>query len=92
MSMPLTFMTLMTGATKSVSVCGINSAAAARPSAGSTRLGLILYVAGLYLGALALVLAVQALGQLFASWTALDAGTRRIAAALVVIAVAGIEL
>lgn len=92
MSLPLTFMTLMTGATKSVSVCGINSAAAARPSAGGSRLGLILYVVGLYLGALALVLAVQASGQLFASLTALDAGTRRIAAALMAIALAGIEL
>jgi hypothetical protein len=49
---------LWTGSTKSVSVCGVNSAMVARPSAGASAVATLSYVVGLLAGNAALTLAV----------------------------------
>jgi hypothetical protein len=55
-------LSLWAGSWKSVSVCGVNAAFVARPSAGARGRAIGAYVAGLLLGASTLVLALAAAG------------------------------
>lgn len=85
-------LTLVTGGTKSVSVCGVNSAAAARPSAGAGKTTLLVYLTGLYLGALILTGSVALIGSAIWEVVAVDPAVRRLAAAVVLTLIGATEL
>jgi hypothetical protein len=55
-------LSLWAGSWKSVSVCGVNAAFVARPSAGASRRAIGAYAAGLLLGALTVTIAIAVLG------------------------------
>lgn len=67
MGLLLGLLAALTGSTKSVTVCGINSAALARPSEGASIPKVVGYVAGIALGAATLVLVLTSLGRLLLS-------------------------
>lgn len=91
MTAAVAFLTLLMGATKSVSVCGVNAAAVAMPSANGRGLGLGAYLAGLLVGAYALTALVAFLGAQIFGQVAVDLRIRTEIAASVMIAVGGVE-
>jgi hypothetical protein len=87
----LAALSLFTGTGKAVSVCGINSALVARPSAGASRLGMAGYVGGLAIGALILSLLVVFAGGLVLRAVPIGFADRRFAAGLAIIGIGAVE-
>jgi len=85
------FLTLLTGATKCVSVCGVNAAAVATPTANGRGFGIGAYFVGLFAGAFALTALVAFLGAQFFSQVAVDPQSRILIAASLMAGVGGVE-
>lgn len=81
----LALLSIWTGATKAVSVCGVNGALAARPSHAKSNLAVASYFVGLYFGAVFLVAAVAALGVAIAAAVPVSLEARTLAAAFLLI-------
>jgi hypothetical protein len=82
---------LLTGGGKAVSVCGVNSALVARPTAGASRWGMAGYVAGLGGGALLLSMFVTTAGRLMVAVVPISVDNRRLTCAIALVALGAIE-
>jgi hypothetical protein len=80
---------LWTGSTKSVSVCGVNSAMVARPSAGASSLASLSYIVGLVAGSAVLTLVVIGLCTPLRAW--LPLAQRELLLGLALIVVGSVE-
>jgi hypothetical protein len=87
----LTAFALLTGTGKSISVCGINSALVARPSAGASRFGMAGYFVGLGIGALLLSVAIVTGGHYVFGLAPFGATDRRLVAGILVLGIGALE-
>lgn len=90
MIVPFVALSVLTGVTKSVSVCGVNSAAMVASPRRRTRT--VVYLAALTIGAFTLVGALLGAGELLKTLLAVPLEARRAAAVAVMVAFALVEL
>jgi hypothetical protein len=91
MTLLFTAFSLVTGSGKAVSVCGVNSALVARPSAGASRWGIAGYLVGIGAGALLLSVVVIAAGLLVFGVVPMGLADRRLACGVALIAIGALE-
>lgn len=91
MTIALAVLTVLTGAGKSISVCGINSALVARPSAGASRIAIAVYLIGLLLGAALLTIAIASVGRWIAEWWTISPNARRAAVGVLLLTLGALE-
>lgn len=91
MAAVLALLSMWTGATKAVSVCGVNGALAAHPSHVRTKVAVVSYFVGLYLGAVLLVGIVAAAGSALTGAVFLSTELRTSASAVVLIVLGTVE-
>ncbi len=87
MAIALALLSLISGTSKSVSVCGINAASVARPRAGASLLAIAAYFLGLIVGAALLVFVLTLSGVMIVTALGIDPEGRRLAASVVAIVV-----